>query len=71
MSSNEKLFSGHDPIVLFKNWLKEAEKKELNDPNAIALATVDSTGLPNARMVLLKDIDHDEFIFYTNYGSVK
>ena len=51
--------------------MKEAEKKEINDPNAIALATVDSSGLPNVRIVLLKDIDHEDFIFYTNYGSTK
>lgn len=71
MTNNEIFFSDNNPIFLFKKWLKDAEKKELNDPNAIALATVDSSGLPNVRMVLLKDIDDGEFIFYTNYGSAK
>ena len=71
MTNNEIFFSDNNPIFLFKKWLKDAEKKELNDPNAIALATVDSSGLPNVRMVLLKDIDDGEFIFYTNYTSRK
>ncbi|TNF64357.1 MAG: pyridoxamine 5'-phosphate oxidase, partial [Rhodobacteraceae bacterium] len=52
-------------------WLAEAEASEPNDPNAIALATVDDTGLPNVRMVLLKEIEDDAFVFYTNYGSRK
>jgi len=51
--------------------LAEAEPVEVNDPNAIALATVDATGLPNVRMVLLKEIEADAFVFYTNYGSAK
>jgi pyridoxamine 5'-phosphate oxidase len=54
-----------------RRWLAEAEKTEPNDPNAIALATVDSMGLPNVRMVLLKDIEDDAFVFYTNYNSMK
>jgi pyridoxamine 5'-phosphate oxidase len=52
-------------------WLAEAEASEPNDPNAIALATVDPDGLPNVRMVLLKEIEADAFVFYTNYGSAK
>lgn len=64
-------FKTVNPMELFNSWLKEAENKELNDPNAIALATVDSTGLPNVRMVLLKGITDQSFIFYTNYKSVK
>ncbi len=51
--------------------MSEAEKSEPNDPNAISLATVDANGLPNVRMVLLKDIENDAFVFYTNYNSVK
>ncbi|MEL7345140.1 MAG: pyridoxamine 5'-phosphate oxidase, partial [Pseudomonadota bacterium] len=47
------------------------EATEVNDPNAIALASVDEAGLPNVRMVLLKDIEDDAFVFYTNYESVK
>lgn len=65
------IFAGDDPFAIAKAWLAEAEKTEVNDPNAIALSTVDATGLPNARMVLLKDIEAEAFVFYTNYGSAK
>lgn len=65
------IFAGDDPFVLARNWLAEAEAAEINDPNAIALATVDADGLPNVRMVLLKDIEAAGFVFYTNYGSAK
>ena len=60
-----------DPFTLFAEWLKEAEVKEINDPNAMSLATVDEEGLPNVRMVLLKDFDDRGFVFYTNYESQK
>ncbi len=65
------IFAGDDPFALAQRWLAEAEKTEPNDPNAIALATVDQTGLPNVRMVLLKEIEADAFVFYTNYTSAK
>lgn len=65
------IFAGSDPFQLARDWLAEAETSEPNDPNAIALATVDADGLPNVRMVLLKDIEPDAFVFYTNYGSKK
>lgn len=65
------IFAGDDPFAIARSWLAEAEKSEPNDPNAIALSTVDADGLPNARMVLLKDIEADAFVFYTNYGSAK
>jgi pyridoxamine 5'-phosphate oxidase len=65
------IFAGADPFALARDWLTEAETHEPNDPNAIALATVDTDGMPNARMVLLKDIEADGFVFYTNYGSKK
>ena len=65
------IFAGSDPFAIAQAWLAEAEKTEPNDPNAIALATVDADGLPNARMVLLKEIEADAFVFYTNYGSKK
>lgn len=65
------IFAGDDPFVIAKAWLAEAEAQEINDPNAIALATVDADGLPNVRMVLLKDIEDAAFVFYTNYGSKK
>ncbi len=60
-----------EPFQLFHDWLKEAESREPNDPNAMALATVDETGLPNVRMVLLKGVDSTGFVFYTNYESRK
>jgi len=60
-----------DPFGLFAEWLKDAETKEPNDPNAMTLATVDEEGLPNARMVLLKDFDDRGFVFYTNFESQK
>lgn len=65
------IFAGSDPFALAQGWLTEAEASEPNDPNAIALATVDDQGLPNVRMVLLKEIETDAFVFYTNYGSTK
>jgi len=65
------IFAGSDPFAIARAWLAEAEAAEPNDPNAIALATVDSDGLPNVRMVLLKEIEADAFVFYTNYGSAK
>ncbi|MFZ5677373.1 MAG: pyridoxamine 5'-phosphate oxidase [Pseudomonadota bacterium] len=60
-----------EPISLFEEWLKDAGKSEPNDPNAVALATVDEEGLPNVRMVLLKAVDGRGFVFYTNYESQK
>ncbi len=60
-----------DPFALFAEWLLEAEASEPNDPNGMALATVDSDGLPDVRMVLMKDFDERGIVFYTNYGSAK
>ena len=60
-----------DPFALFGDWMGDAEKHEPNDPNAMALATVDGDGLPNVRMVLLKGADAQGFVFYTNYESQK
>ena len=65
------IFAGSDPFAIARAWLTEAEAQEPNDPNAIALATVDRDGMPNVRMVLLKEIEADAFVFYTNYGSAK
>lgn len=64
-------FAGDNPFEIARSWLAEAEASEINDPNAIALSTVDASGMPNARMVLLKDIEDDAFVFYTNYESAK
>lgn len=71
MSDRAGIFAGDDPFRIARDWLNEAQAHEINDANAIALATVDADGLPNARMVLLKDIEADAFVFYTNYGSAK
>lgn len=71
MGDRTGIFAGDDPFVIARRWLAEAEASELNDPNAIALSTVDGDGLPNVRMVLLKEIEDDAFVFYTNYGSAK
>lgn len=60
-----------DPLSLFSAWLAEARSAEPNDPNAMALATTDETGLPDVRMVLLKDFDAHGFVFYTNLESAK
>ncbi|WP_374470942.1 pyridoxamine 5'-phosphate oxidase [Phenylobacterium sp.] len=65
------LLSEEDPFALFGEWMKEALAKEPNDANAMALSTVDADGLPDSRMVLLKDVDPAGFVFYTNLGSAK
>ncbi len=69
--SGADIFEGDDPIAIARRWLDEAWKSEPNDANAIALATSDAQGLPNVRMVLLKEIEDDAFVFYTNYESAK
>ena len=60
-----------NPIDLFKNWFSEAEKHEINDPNAVAVATSDKVNQPNVRMVLLKGLSDKGFVFYTNFNSQK
>ena len=60
-----------DPFKLFAQWFAEAKKKEINDPNALALGTASKTGVPSVRMVLLKGFDEDGFVFYTNLNSQK
>lgn len=72
--SLEKLIEGftdQNPFNIFAEWLSEAEKTEPNDPNAMSLATVDQSGMPNVRMVLLKGFDDAGFVFYTNFESAK
>ena len=71
MSDRTGKFAGDDPFEIARRWLGEAEGTEVNDPNAIALASVDTEGLPNVRMVLLKEVAADGFIFYTNYDGAK
>ena len=60
-----------NPLDLFKEWFNEAKKTEINDPNAVALATADKKGIPSVRMILLKDFNQNGFIFYTNLESKK
>ena len=60
-----------DPFELFEKWFDEAKKKEINDPNALALGTASKTGIPSVRMVLLKGFDKNGFVFYTNLNSQK
>ena len=60
-----------DPLVVFKEWMCEAEKNEINDPNAVALATVNESNQPDVRMVLLKEYNKNGFIFFTNLNSKK
>ena len=60
-----------DPFLLFNQWFAEAQQSEINDPDAIALASVDADGMPSVRMVLLKEILPEGFVFYTNYTSRK
>lgn len=62
---------GDDPVGCVRRWLAEAVNAELPEPNAMTLATVDEAGDPDARIVLLKGIEHDRFVFYTNYASAK
>ena len=61
----------NDPFALFGKWLKDAQASEPNDPNGVAVATVDEDGLPNVRMVLMKEYDLRGFVFYTNFESQK
>ena len=60
-----------EPFELFEKWFDEAKKKEINDPNALALGTVSKSGVPSVRMVLLKNFDKNGFVFYTNLNSQK
>jgi pyridoxamine 5'-phosphate oxidase len=63
--------TAEEPLLLFAEWFAEAKRAEPVNPDAMALATVDADGLPNARMVLLKGFDECGFVFYTNFDSVK
>ncbi len=71
MADRSGIFAGDDPFALVRAWLDEAREAEPNDPDAIALASVDADGLPNVRMVLLRGLEPDAFLFYTNYESAK
>jgi len=70
-ATHEAEIDTSEPFSLFGQWLKDAGAREANDPNAMAVATVDADGLPDVRMVLLKDFDDAGFVFYTNTLSAK
>ena len=63
--------TNEDPISLFRDWFSEAKKTETENPNAMMLATADKRGRPSARMVLMKKVDNQGFVFYTNLTSRK
>jgi pyridoxamine 5'-phosphate oxidase len=71
VEDDAQLFTADEPFELFDRWFAEAQASEPNDPNAMALATVDADGLPDVRMVLLKGHDARGFVFYTNSHSAK
>ena len=66
-----EISAGTDPFVLFQTWFEEAVTVEINDPDAIALASVNADGMPSVRMVLLRQWSEDGFLFFTNYQSRK
>ena len=68
---NKCFLDTEDPFELFENWFEEAKKNEINDHNALALATVNKKSEPSVRMVLLKDFNKNGFVFYTNLNSQK
>lgn len=70
-SDPEDFAASDEPYELFARWMADAKASEPNDPNAMALSTVDADGLPNVRMVLLKGVDPKGFVFYTNTESQK
>jgi pyridoxamine 5'-phosphate oxidase len=70
-AEDSSIATGRDPFELFVAWMKDAEKTEPNEANAMAVATADADGHPNVRMVLLKAVDARGFVFYTNFESAK
>lgn len=70
-NGDETIFDRTEPIGLFIDWLADAKTTEPNDANAMTLATVDAEGAPDARMVLLKDVNARGFAFYSNAESAK
>ena len=72
MSTEQNLINSNiNPLSLFKEWFEDAKKTEINDPNAMNLATISSDGKPSSRIVLLKSYNEDGFVFYTNSNSKK
>jgi pyridoxamine 5'-phosphate oxidase len=70
-ADTEDFTEASNPEALFSQWFDEAERTEINDANAMTLATVDKSGMPNSRIVLLKGLDARGFVFYTNVESAK
>lgn len=70
-ASRDEIFAGSDPFAIARRWFAEAAGSEPSDPDAAALASVDAHGVPNVRVVLMREIDADGFVFYTNYESAK
>ena len=70
-NGDDTIFDRAEPTSLFVEWLADAKGTEPNDPNAMTLATVDASGMPDARIVLLKDVDARGFTFYSNRESAK
>lgn len=71
MADRLGIFEGDDPFELLRRWIGEATVTEPTDPNAMSLATVGQDGCPNVRIVLLKEIEDNGLVFYTNFGSAK
>lgn len=71
MLINDDFTQSNDPFKLFETWMADAKTSELNDPNAMSVASVDEEGMPNVRILLLKDFSVDGFTFYTNFESTK
>lgn len=70
-TDRDGIFAGDDPFELARSWFAEAVAVEPNDPDAVCLSSVDPDGLPNVRMVLMRKIESDSFVFFTNYESQK
>ncbi|MEL7114299.1 MAG: pyridoxamine 5'-phosphate oxidase [Pseudomonadota bacterium] len=71
MTNRDGIFAGDDPFAIARAWLDEARETEIADPDAVALASVDASGMPNVRVVLMRGLEDDAFVFYTNYESAK
>lgn len=70
-NTNDTVLESDDPIALFQTWFREASDSVIKEPLAMTVATVDPSGHPDARMMLLKGVDERGFVFYTNLGSAK
>lgn len=71
LAALDEVHVGDDPLSFFAKWFQEARASQVNEVNAMTLATVDANGKPHARIVLLKGLDAEGFVFFTNYNSAK